>query len=244
LSDGTTTTRADYAWTYLSAQLRFWIPAVAILVLDLWSKSAVFAALKPDETRSIIDGTLEFRRSLNDGAVFGSFTGMTTVFVVASLLALGFVVYLFKRSYRFQWLMQIALGLILAGAIGNLYDRVFVKADVVVVTTDDHHEHSIIGVLLSEPDADVVRLGAWPGGDEPRTFDRKQVQLRRQGVVRDFIKFVPRFPNWFPRLGGMDMWPWVFNTADASLVVGVIVLLFHGLLERPPRQTGEETSTQ
>lgn len=227
---------SPYAWTHPPAHLRFWIPALFFLVLDLWSKSAVFAWLAPDESRTIISKTLEFRRSLNDGAVFGSFTGMTNLFIVASVLALGFVVYLFSRSFRHQWFMQIALGMILAGAIGNLYDRIFAQADVVVVTTDDGHRHSIIGVLLSEPGASVVRLGAWPGGDQPRTFKADEVELRRQGVVRDFIKFVPRFPTWVPKLGGMDMWPWVFNVADASLVVGVIILLFHGLFERPPRE--------
>ena len=214
-----------YAWTHLPAQLRFWTPAAVCLILDLWSKRAVFSWLEPDETRVVLDGALEFRRSLNDGAVFGSFSGLTNLFIVASVLALIFLVYLFKRSDPRQWSMHVALGMVLAGALGNLYDRLFVKADVVIVRAEDGHEHSIIGVQLSDSNEKVIRLGAWPGGEQPRTFDRDKVTLRRQGVVRDFIKFTPRFPSWFPWLAGRDVWPWVFNVADASLVVGVIVLL-------------------
>ena len=63
----------------------------------------VEAQIGSTETRTIIDGTLEFRRSLNAGAVFGSFSGRASLFVIASLLALGFVLYLFTRSSPRQY---------------------------------------------------------------------------------------------------------------------------------------------
>ena len=61
-----------------------------------------------------------------------------------------------------------------------------------------------------------------------------EVTTRRQGVVRDFIKFVPHFPAWVPRLGGKEIWPWVFNVADAALVCGVCILLIHTWWDRKP----------
>jgi lipoprotein signal peptidase len=210
---------------HLASHLRFWLATVLVLIFDLWTKAWSFNVLPADDAKTIIPGWLEFRRSLNDGAVFGSFTGYTWLFVIASIVALGFVVYIFLHSARTQWMLQLALGLILAGAIGNLYDRLFIKADIVVVRDPDGYEYTVIGVLLSEPEAGWIKLGAWPDGDHPKVFKKDEVKLRRQGVVRDFIKFVPNFPEWVPRLGGRDLWPWVFNIADAALVVGVTVLL-------------------
>ncbi|MCO6437825.1 MAG: signal peptidase II [Phycisphaerae bacterium] len=228
------------AWSDVGAHLRFWIAAVSLLALDLFSKWWVFSTLKPDEVRTLIPGTLELRRSLNDGAVFGSFSGYTGVFVVASIFALAFVVYLFLASARNQRLLQICLGMILAGACGNLYDRLAVQADVVRVNRGGQLRTVMIGQVLSEPGAERVQVGHWPEGDRlpPRTFDREDVVLSRQGVVRDFLKFVPSFPQWVPRVGGREVWPWVFNVADAALVCGVILLVGTSLFDRRGHQAG------
>lgn len=202
-----------------------------LLIIDLWSKSAAFNRLAPDEGYNVFPGILEFRRSLNDGAVFGSFTGYVSVFIGASILALGFVLYLFRGSSPRQRLLHVALGLILAGALGNLYDRMFMIADVVVQKSRTGRDISTIGVIVSKPDDPVIRLGTWPEGDHVQTFRRSDVTIRRQGVVRDFLKFLPRFPKWVPKLGGRDVWPWIFNVADAALVVGVAALLLMNLRE-------------
>ena len=87
--------------------------------LDLWSKERVFSTLKSGEVYVAIPGTLHFRRSLNDGAVFGSFTGYVAVFVVASVAAAGFVLYMFGTSRPAQRVLHVGLALILAGAMGN-----------------------------------------------------------------------------------------------------------------------------
>jgi lipoprotein signal peptidase len=118
--------------------------------------------------------------------------------------------------------------------LGNLYDRAFIIADV-VETTHRGEEQSIIGKIVSDPDSPEVVIGEWPHGEDVKPpFQRDQVKIRRQGVVRDFIKFTPHFPSSVPKLGGMEVWPWVFNVADASLVVGVIILLLTSIFERRP----------
>ena len=216
------------------SHLRFWLPAIIVLWLDLWSKAWAFSSLPSDQERSWIEGFVEFRRSLNDGAVFGSFTGYVGVFIVASLLALGFVFYLFARSRSWHRVLHVALAMILAGALGNLYDRGFIVADVAQVATTKGHQRSLIGLVLDDSTEEFVRFGDWPDGANPRALRRDETTLRRQGVVRDFIKFVPRFPQWVPRFAGRDVWPWVFNIADASLVCGVGLLLITGWIDRRP----------
>lgn len=228
--------RTGTALVHGPSHLRFWLMSAAVLWLDLWSKHWVFTSLGPHEERAFIPGLIVFHRSLNDGAVFGSFTGRVGVFMIASVFALGFVFYLFASSRRTARGMHVALALILAGAIGNLYDRSMVKADVVRVSRQGHLRTAMIGTLVGREDAPVIRIGEWPDGAHPRTFVRSEVRLDRQGVVRDFIKFVPRFPKEIPKLGGQDVWPWVFNVADASLVCGVTTLVLTSRMGRRRRR--------
>ncbi len=243
----TTTPRTAETMSYgenasrsLSSHLRFWMPAVGLLWLDLGSKAWVFRHLHPEQSYTAIPGILEFRRSLNDGAVFGSFSGYAGVFIVASLFALGFVLYLFINSSARQRVLHVSLAMILAGALGNLYDRAFITADVVRYSDKDSGRMvSFIGTMIEE-NAASVRMGNWPDGGEPRTFQRSEVELRRQGVVRDFLRFVFRFPRSFPRIGGMEVWPWIFNVADAALVCGVSLLLLTSLFERGHRESSFE----
>ncbi len=219
-----------------ASHLRFWLVAAGILWLDLWSKQWVFRELGSTETRPFLRGTIDFRRSLNDGAVFGSFTGYTGLFIGASVFALGVVLYLFAHSTRLQRSLHVALAMILAGALGNLYDRAFAQADVVRYQTPSGRTASLIGKVVDPSGDEFIHVGDWPDGAHARRFERSKISLRRQGVVRDFIKFVPKFPSWVPRLGGTDLWPWVFNIADAALVCGVGVLLLHIWLDRRPRE--------
>ena len=75
---------------------------------------------------------MTFNRSLNEGALFGLGKGWTPLFIIASFLALGFVLYLFVHSKANQRSLHIGLALVLAGALGNLFDRSFMIADIVV----------------------------------------------------------------------------------------------------------------
>lgn len=223
--------RPELALRHLDAHLRFWIAAGAILGLDLWSKHWAFTSLPANASRSFIPSVIDLHRSLNDGAVFGSFTGQVGLFIFASLFALFFVFYLFAHSARGHRITHIALGLVLAGALGNLYDRAVVKADVVRFTARGGLEATVIGKIISETE-NTLSVVDWPDGTEVQVIRKSKATVRRQGVVRDFIKLVPKFPQWVPRLGGGDVWPWIFNLADASLVCGVIVLFLGSWIER------------
>ncbi len=244
---GSTNQQTDHAthetaFKSVAAHLRFWSTAVLALAFDLWSKHWVFTNLEPREVRPFVSNFVVFRRSLNDGAVFGSFSGQTSLFVAASFLALGFVIYLFVNSPRRAAILQCALALIIAGALGNLYDRAFVKADIVKFTNRQGQQVSLIGLIVGDPAADTILVGSWPESANPQRFKQSEVHLRHQGVVRDFVKFVPRFPQWVPKLGGTDVWPWVFNVADAALVCGVVTLMLLSLFDRSPKSREEQDS--
>ncbi len=123
------------AYKSIGAWLRFLVPAVVGVALDLSLKSWAFpdgvppnprgqlVGRSPDEIMPVIPHILGFITTVNTGMVFGTAQGHVGLFLAFSLLALAIILWVFLSSFRKQWLVHIALGLITAGAIGNLYDR-------------------------------------------------------------------------------------------------------------------------
>ncbi len=223
---------------HIPSHMRLWLVTVTAVGLDLWSKNWVFANLDPREVWSAIPGVLDFQRTLNAGAVFGSLPGFSGLFMVATAFAIGFVLFIFAGCRPQHRCTHLALGLILGGALGNLYDRAFVVADVVTLTASSGMPRRIdIGVAIGGADARPLRIGDWPDGENPRIYRAAAVEgVEPKGVVRDFVRFVPSFPSWVPKLGGRDVWPWVFNIADAALVCGVGLLLIQIWFDRRARR--------
>ncbi len=206
------------------AHLRFWFVVVAGVGLDLWSKHWAFATLRQGGRRVLIPNVLEFHTTLNPGALFGLGASRTGLFVVASLLALALVLWMFAQCAARRWFTHIALGAIFAGALGNMYDRVFVK----LVQFPPNSGH--YWTLLSDDGAEVVLQDYPPDADAAvRHVSRTLAgELAPVGCVRDFIKVSQK---WF---GGGDLWPWVFNVADMLLVGGVGALAILMLRDRRP----------
>jgi signal peptidase II len=95
--------------------------------LDLATKSWVFAWLGMPGGNSwwLIDNVFGFTTSLNEGALFGLGQGHIALFTLLSLGAAMFIVYfLFARRAAHDWLLTIAMGAVMAGILGNMYDRV------------------------------------------------------------------------------------------------------------------------
>jgi signal peptidase II len=101
--------------------------AVGGCAWDLYTKRWAFEQLGPPRSnptpRVIIPGVFSLLTNINTGALFGVWQGGNMVFAVASALAVaGIFVFVYVR--RPAGLVQaIALGLVMAGAMGNLYDR-------------------------------------------------------------------------------------------------------------------------
>ncbi len=168
------------------------------LALDLWSKSWAFHWVAgapvelPDRAvvadasyrlpfhegvRAIPPNLLDFHLVLNRGAVFGIGQQQRGLFIAFTAVAVTIGLWIFGRWTRAgQTLAHVGIGLVLAGGLGNLYDRVCV------------------------------------------------------GAVRDFLHLVPRsalpFRLHWPG-GATEVFPWVFNVADVSLLLGLALLFIH-----------------
>jgi len=77
----------------------------------------------PHEPTVVVPKVLNLRLTTNTGAVFGLGKGNRVAFIGVSAVATAVIGFLFWRSPRNAWVLHGALALILAGALGNLYDR-------------------------------------------------------------------------------------------------------------------------
>ncbi|MCR9074551.1 MAG: signal peptidase II [bacterium] len=185
--------RSTRAWAILI------ITALVGLVLDLWSKSLAFAhvagfpvvveredvlsvpdlgmLIPPHDPRTVIPSVLEFTLVLNPGAVFGIGAGKRWFFVIFTVIACLVAVTLFLKWTRARdWVAHAGFGLIIAGGLGNLYDRL-------VFACVRDFIHPLPGVQLP--------FGLkWPGGST-------------------------------------EIWPYVSNVADAFLIFGILMLMYH-----------------
>jgi len=122
--------RSPAAWA------RFLLTCVIGLAIDLITKVWAFGTLVvgpiergddgrlyvPTDVVRFIPGWLQFEAVANEGAVFGLGQGQRYLFLAVSFGAIGLLTYLFLNSGRARF-YQIVLGMLLAGVLGNMYDR-------------------------------------------------------------------------------------------------------------------------
>jgi len=103
----------------------FWTAAVLVAVLDLWTKAMVIRELPLGSAPiEVIGEFVRLRHIRNTGGLFGLFPGNALVFAAVSVVAVGVILWILHRSPGRERVQQIALGLVLGGAIGNFHDRI------------------------------------------------------------------------------------------------------------------------
>jgi len=165
--------KRDFA-TYLPLVLF----AGLIVALDQWTKWLVrtyipFGASWMPEGWEWLKPFVRIVNWTNTGAAFGMFQNGNTIFAILAVIVIIVIFYYYPLVERSDWTLRIAMGMQLAGAAGNLVDRL--------------------------------------------TF----------GMVTDFIS-MGTFPVW--------------NVADASITVGVGVLLLGILLKERAEKKNRELS--
>ncbi len=199
--------RSRRAWSVLLGVL------LIVLAADLWSKSWAFAHVANEpielpareivadpsfrlpwhEGQRVIPGdVLDFRLVLNHGAVFGIGQHKRWVFVAFTIVAVAAGLWVFGAfTKRRSTLAHVGLALVLAGGLGNLFDRLTV------------------------------------------------------GAVRDFLHLLPRWDlpfGWEWPGAGREVFPWIFNVADVSLLAGIGLLLIASTREDRRRALARQAS--
>lgn len=99
------------------------------LVIDIWTKYLVDQNLSYSDRIPIIEGFFYLTHVRNTGAAFGLFQGAPegirlAFFVGIAAVAIGIIGQFMRNLAPGDRLSALALALILAGAVGNLIDRV------------------------------------------------------------------------------------------------------------------------
>lgn len=120
--------------------------------------------------------------------------------VVAVVFIARYIIRVIRQQFRFGYI--VCLSMILAGAAGNIFDGLF------------------YGLIFDHSFNQVATLFPTYGGYAPFLY----------GKVVDmfyFPLFEFTFPSWIPFVGGQDylFFKYIFNVADASISVGVAILL-------------------
>lgn len=101
------------------------IIVAVILGLDQLSKVAITKNLFLHQSIPVINEIFYLTRVHNRGAAFGILKNQLLFLIITSLVAIGLICYNLKAGNEKRKASNFALGLILAGAAGNLIDRIF-----------------------------------------------------------------------------------------------------------------------
>lgn len=132
----------------------------------------------------LVPSVLSLKLTLNHGAVFGLGQGGRWWFVLITFFALGIIGYAYYTSYANQWGFRTMLAVILAGALGNLYDRMLIGA--------------VRDMLWLFPEVKLPFGLSWPSGDSelyPWIFNLADVYLCVGIVMVLIMSFISGDPQ-------------------------------------------------
>jgi len=118
----------------------------AFVVLDQWTKYLVDHRMLLHQSVPILPGWFELTYVRNRGAVFGFLAGIDSwwrmpFFLTFSAIAVVLLAIFYIRSRPDQGLLRLSLALILAGAVGNVIDRLRFGYVIDFLDVHWHHYH-------------------------------------------------------------------------------------------------------
>jgi len=109
----------------LKNKLWFWPALIVGTAADQATKLLAFRHLEQGEYLRLIPYVLGLTTSENKGALFGMLPGSGALLALFSVAALGVILWFLHRAPQQGKCLPAALGMIAAGATGNLIDRTF-----------------------------------------------------------------------------------------------------------------------
>lgn len=187
-----------------------------ILAVDQAVKIYIKSNFFPGEDHAVIGNWFHIHYTENQGMAFGTTFGSSIwakLFLsVFRIVAIGAIIWYIgkrlKEQVKFEFL--VALSLVLAGATGNLLDSMFYDY---IFTYDPCMVFNHL-----EGSGKVIDCGIYG-----------EVETRNTGFlfgnVVDMFRFEFYWPQWMPWLGGKEVFPAIFNVADAAISIGVVMVL-------------------
>ncbi len=101
-----------------------YVVAVFVAAIDQTIKWIISTHMAVNSSIPIWPNVLELLYVQNSGAAFSILLNQTALLIVVALVVIGVIIYVDRRYAHHQLRLQIALGLLLGGALGNLIDRI------------------------------------------------------------------------------------------------------------------------
>jgi signal peptidase II len=136
-----------------------------IIVLDQFTKNLVRTHMQPG-TDWLPHGLAwlapyaRIRYWYNSGAAFGIFQNGNLVFTILAIIVVLLIIYYFPRTERNDWWLRVAMSMQLAGAAGNLIDRLFFAHVTDFISVGNFAIFNIADASISVGVA-VLILGVW-----------------------------------------------------------------------------------
>lgn len=187
-----------------------------ILLLDQLIKVYIKTHFSPGDVTPILGDWFVLDYTENPGMAFGTTFGSAmwhklalSIFRIVAIIGISYFLYQqAKQQAKREFL--IALGLILAGATGNLIDSMFYDFIFPYNPCMPFNQLEGSGII-----SDCGMFG--------------EIETRHTGFllgnVVDMFKFHAYWPEWLPLIGGREVFPAIWNLADASISVGVVLVL-------------------
>ena len=192
------------------------ILVLSMLVIDQAVKIWVKTYFSSDEVHFVFGNWFALHYIENQGMAFGTTFGSAIWHKLAlsifRMIAIGFIIYYIireakKKEVQTEYLM--AVGLILAGATGNLIDSMFYDFLFSFDPCEGFNQLTGSGNFMSCKDY---------GFSYP-------VEVRHRGFllanVVDMFQFDAFWPKWVPLVGGESVFPAIWNVADSCISVGI-----------------------
>jgi signal peptidase II len=174
-----------------------------LLIIDQILKIYIKLNFTIGERADIIPGLIEFQFIENEGMAFGwAMPGVLGKLLLTSfriLASVGIGIYLYKLIEKKSHLgLLIGISMIWAGAIGNIIDS------------------AVYGILFSHSGWGTVAHFGFEDGYSPWLMAN----------VVDMFHFTVTWPSWMPSIiAGGEVFPPIWNIADASISIGVIWII-------------------
>lgn len=190
-----------------------------LLTLDQVIKIYIKTSFESSETSALIGNWFILHYIENPGMAFGTTFGsemwhklaLSILRVVAIIFIAIYIFKEIKKGSKVEFL--IAVSLIFAGATGNLLDSIFYDF-----------------IFPFNPCEGFNQLSGSGNRMYCEDYGFKQaVEVRHQGFllgnVVDMFQFNAIWPSWVPYFSGQQIFPAIWNVADASISSGVALII-------------------
>ncbi len=102
------------------------LAASFIFLLDRLTKGLVLAKMAFGQSIEVLPGIFRLTLVANNGTAFGLFKNQNIALgIISAVIASLIIIYALRHKKKIGFAMSVSLGLILGGATGNLFDRIF-----------------------------------------------------------------------------------------------------------------------